>query len=158
MKEKFEQLITRLCSLSGLPSPKRLIDGDPIEIDGVVLSLVYAPKKSPDLLFVYVDYGPAGPDEGGELYHELLQENFLWFPMKGPAFTVSSATGNVVYVEHFHLDRITAEELMKTLDHFVAAAKGFRSTFVRSIPTRPPVARGRHPHFLKNVPPIDGGR
>ena len=124
MKKRFEELITRFCAGINMPSPEKMMSGAPFTSDKVVFAVAYKPEVHNHLLCVYADFGPVPKGSEAAVYYELLRENFLDFPVKNATFSVSSATGNVVYVESFPLDKITVEDFTSTLGTLTNLARG----------------------------------
>lgn len=151
MSDRFQQLIKNFCESAGLGNPERMTKGDAFDLNGVIFAVACEPEANAKAMLVYADFGPVPADNEAYAYYQLLRENHLSFAVKGSSFTVSSVTGNVVYVEPFDLDKTTADSLGDALLEIVAQAKRWRAEF--AAPTARGAAAGRpshRPHFLNN--------
>ena len=149
MKKRFEELITGFCTGINMPSPEKMMSGAPFTIDKVVFAVEYKPEIHHNLLFVYADFGPIPKGSEAAVYHDLLRENFLDFLVKNATFSVSSATGNVVYVESFPLEKITVEDFTSTLGRLTNLAKKWRADFINTPRKTVPGANAQRPEFIR---------
>lgn len=160
MKKRFEELITGFCAGINMPSPEKMMSGAPFTIDKVVFAVEYKPEVHKNLLFVYADFGPVPKGNEAAIYYDLLRENFLDFPVKNATFSVSSATGNVVYAESFPLDQLTVEDFTATLGKLTNLAKMWRADFINMTRTAVLGANARRPDFVRALmagnPPAQG--
>jgi hypothetical protein len=131
MKDRFQQLISEFCDLAGA-DPQKMIKGDAFEMQGVTFAVEYRPKANERVVLVYADFGAVPANNEAYAYYQLLRENHLSFAVKGASFTVSSATGNVVYAEHFDLAKTTAESFGDALLEIAVQAKRWRAEFASS--------------------------
>ena len=126
MKDSFRHLINDLCKAAGLADPKRVEQGESIQVDGVECAILHHDELAPDLAFAYVAFGAAPARDQARIYEMLLQQNYLGFAGKGPCFTISPISGHVVYVEHARIDQTSGRELLARLGHLAARAVEWR--------------------------------
>src|SRR5438309_10908831 len=128
MRIQFETVVRELCELAKLDDPAYVIRGGSVEANGVTFSLVHDELLDESKAFLFVAFG--GPPERREAsaYFELLKRNFLTFASGGPIFTVSPFTGEIVLVESFPLDSVTAQEILHAAVRHTEAALDWRKT------------------------------
>ena len=151
---RFTQLIEGFCKECGLEEPERILHGGPVAVGDVVFSLIYSEQVTPELLFVYCDFGEVSRDREAEIYRTLLEANMFLYTGSGPTFTVSSETGRVVLAESHKIDGLepkalrqlltkTAEQAMAwRVDHFLEKPRG------KDVPQRP---GGKRPEAAKRT-------
>lgn len=107
----FVQLGEKFCQLAGLPEPQRLLEGSAVEVDGVDFYLVYDEEDEPDHLIVYADFGAPPAERRLDAYEALLEVNMAMYGSHPPAFMLSPGK-QVALAYHYHLQELTAEQLM----------------------------------------------
>jgi hypothetical protein len=125
MTPAYKHLITEFCKAAGLDSPDHVARGTAIDVDGTFLSL--APEGSGDTghLLLYADFG-APPDHETQRAHQvLLEQNYLIFP-QGGAFTLSPASGNVIYIQRLAIDAYTGQQLANVMAYLAGKATEWR--------------------------------
>jgi hypothetical protein len=137
----FKDLAEELCALLGLDEPQRLMDGEPLDINGIRFSLTFSEEA--DLLYIYVDFGLAPPERKAQIYELLLEANTELYPAGFPAFTVSPDTKHVVLACPVPLDGVTAESLHEMLGAFASHAEEWNKHHFLDTPGAKPAFR--HP-------------
>jgi hypothetical protein len=126
MTPAYQQLIADFCQAAGLNSPDHVARGTAIEVDGTFLSLAPGGGDDAQHLLLYADFG-APPDNEAthDAYQALLQQNYLIFP-QGGAFTLSPASGNVIYIQRITIDAYTGQQLANVMAYLAGKATEWR--------------------------------
>lgn len=128
MKERYEQLVREFCSAIGFEAADKIIAGGPFEADGVEFALTYDSYATQDKVLIYTDFGPMPTHDNIAIYYALLEENFLHAMGRGGSFSLSSVTGNIVYIESLSLDDANPKTLYESFDRLSKEAKEWRVT------------------------------
>lgn len=128
MKERYEQLIRDFCSAIGFEVADNIIAGSPFEANGVEFALTYDSYATQDKVLIYTDFGPMPAHDNKAIYYTLLEENFLHAMGRAGSFSLSSATGNIVYIESLSLDDANPKTLYENFDRLSKEAKEWRVT------------------------------
>lgn len=125
-RHRYTNLIEEFCKLSRLAGPAAIMQGGPVEVNGINFSLIHSDKINPDLMFIYCDFGdpPAGRDS--EVYRLLLKQNLLFYKGKGPVFTISPDTERILLAQHESLNDITPDALLHRLTQLSRQAQSWR--------------------------------
>jgi Tir chaperone protein (CesT) family len=126
MSQSFKELIGSLCALVKLEDPQHILHGGPIDVDGVVFSLIHDEASDPQHMWIYGDFGFAPLEDLASAYAKLLQRNYLTFESNGPVYSLSPHTGTVICMERVALDGISAGELASTLAYLAAQASAWQ--------------------------------
>lgn len=151
MALSFEELITGVCNVIGLQEPQRLIDGESIVLDDVMFTIGHHHAMDPNRVNMFVTFGELPAENRVRVMEELLKENH-GFKGKGPGFTISPATGNVVYALHVPLDTTEAVGLVNIMGFLAKSAVKWRKTFLLDQPARRAGPGSRRPHFIQSPP------
>lgn len=143
MKQQFEALVRAFCEAEQFAWPDILIDGEPVELEGVEFSFLYDDEFAPDAMHLRVVFGPAPLKDETAIFQMLLNENHIGYLGEGPGFCVSPSTGNVLYMLKLPLDQTTPELLAATLVYFTEKVAEWQRTYF--LP--PPMARRHRLHF-----------
>src|SRR5450830_538609 len=125
-KEKFIALAADFCTLSHLPEPQRLLEGNPIEVDGVDFYLAYDEDEQPDHVMVYCDFGTPPPERLLAAYQILLEMNMTIYGGNAPSFMLSP-TQRVSLGYHYRLGEVGPEQLMHLISSLAVQAKDWRN-------------------------------
>ena len=128
MKERYEQLIREFCSAIGFEAADNIIAGSPFEANGVEFALTYDSYATQDKVLIYTDFGPMPAHDNKAIYYTLLEENFLYAMGRGGSFSLSTTTGNIVYIESLSLDDANPRILYESFDRLSKEAKEWRIT------------------------------
>lgn len=149
MKKRYEQLIEAFCSAASFGATDRIIAGDPFEADGMTFALAYDSHAMPGKVLIYTDFGPMPAHDNKAIYYSLLEENFLGAMGKGGSFSLSSVTGNIVYIESFSIDEATPKTLYEKLARLSKEAKEWRVThYIGDVAKQPSRPRGSASHSM----------
>jgi hypothetical protein len=151
MAESFEELITEVCNLIGVQEPQRLINGESIVLDDVMFSIANHPSIDVYRIYIFVTFGQLPVENRVRVLEEMLKENHS-FKGKGPGFTISPATGNVVYALHVFLDQTEAVELVNIFGCLAKSALKWRETFLLDQSARRAGPGSHRPHFIRSAP------
>ncbi|MBP1313275.1 CesT family type III secretion system chaperone [Herbaspirillum huttiense F1] len=144
-RQHYEQLIHQLCNLCQIKGAQGILEGGPVAVNDVVFSLAHHEQLSPDTLLVYCDFGAVEAGREAQAYRALLETNLLMYAGNGPIYTLSPATGRVVFANRYRLGGMDAAMLRSILAHLAAKAMDWRKDQFLD----PPPARRHHGHASK---------
>ncbi|UWE18913.1 CesT family type III secretion system chaperone [Herbaspirillum huttiense] len=144
-KQQYEQLIHQLCNLCQIKGAQGILEGGPVAVNDVVFSLAHHEQVSPDTLLVYCDFGAVEAGREAQAYRALLETNLLMYAGNGPIYTLSPATGRVVFANRYRLGGMDAVMLRSILAHLAAKAMDWRKDQLLD----PPPVRRHHGHASK---------
>jgi hypothetical protein len=127
MKHIYQNLIIDLCAAVDLANVDAILNSATFEVDDVGVSLRYD-KGSPDIMLVYVDFGPVPGKDNGAIYHKLLEQNFITAIGSTGSFTMAPATKRIVHISALELDKTTVGSLVGHLGHMSKLAREWRTT------------------------------
>jgi hypothetical protein len=116
-KERFTRLIHDFCARCGITNANDIANGGSLMVHGVALSIVYSEKIDPLLVQIFCDMGECPTTKVAEAYAKLLQKNFYFKSVRGPAFTVDPTCGRILLIQDCELDMLTAERLIQRLSY-----------------------------------------
>lgn len=141
-KQHYEELIHALCALCEVQGAQGILEGGPLALNDVVFSLAYNEKIDANALLVYCDFGAVEAGREAEAYRALLETNLLMYAANGPMYTLSPATGRVVFANHYPLAGMEPKMLRTILAHLAAKAMDWRKD---QFLDNPPLRRNNAP-------------
>ncbi|ALU89651.1 hypothetical protein Hrubri_2466 [Herbaspirillum rubrisubalbicans M1] len=144
-KQHYEQLIQQLCNLCQIKGAQGILEGGPVAVNDVVFSLAHHEQLSPDTLLVYCDFGAVEVGREAQAYRALLETNLLMYAGNGPMYTLSPATGRIVFANRYRLSGMDAVTLRSILAHLAAKAMDWRKDQFLD----PPPAKRHHGNASK---------
>jgi hypothetical protein len=152
MATDYKDLITGVCAKTNCKEPERMLKGDPLNVNGVMITLLYREDAEPDRIFLHAEFGKVPDVYETEILEQLLLENHLSFDGNGPGFGLSPVTGKVIYTHYVSLKATTAQDLASRIVYIVNIAAKWRETYFLDQPRRgtsAPPPGARHPHFIR---------
>lgn len=125
-RHRYVNLIEKFCKLSRLSNPAAIMQGGPIEVDGIKFSLIYSEKIDPDLMFIYCDFGDPPVGRASDVYRALLKQNLFLYKGSGPVFAMAPDTGRVLLAKYERMDEITPDALLYRLSQLSTQAQSWR--------------------------------
>ncbi|MEC5217508.1 hypothetical protein RCH09_002466 [Actimicrobium sp. GrIS 1.19] len=156
MQSGFERLIHGFCALTGYHAPQRVLTGEGITYDGVILAVSWKPKANPAMLFVYASLGQLDAEHQAELYPMMLKQNFMMLMTSTRNFSFSKSMDSVVLIEDVSLADATPEALLAVVKSLVRSAQYFNRMHCAGNAVPPiQIARNRaalYPLSIEQVP------
>ncbi len=125
-KHRYVNLIGKFCELSQLSNPAAIMQGGPIEVNGIKFSLIYSEKTDPNLMFIYCDFGAPPLGRDSDVYRVLLKQNLFLYKGNGPVFAISPDTERVLLAQYERMDEITPDALLHRLSQLSIQAQSWR--------------------------------
>lgn len=141
-KQHYEELIHGLCALCEIQGAQGILEGGPLAVNDVVFSLSCNEEVAANTLLVYCDFGAVEAGREAEAYRALLETNMLMYAANGPMYTLSPATGRVVFANHYPLAGMEPKMLRTILAHLAAKAMDWRKD---QFLDHPPLRRNNAP-------------
>lgn len=141
-KQHYQELIHALCALCEVQGAQGIVEGGPLAVNDVVFSLAYNEEVDANALLVYCDFGAVEAGREAEAYRALLETNLLMYAANGPMYTLSPATGRVVFTNHYPLAGMEPKTLRSILAHLAAKAMDWRKD---QFLDNPPLRRNHAP-------------
>lgn len=137
-KQKYETLIHAFCKLCGIEGEAdSIINGGPLAVNDVALSLSHNAEISPHTVLVYCDFGEVEEGREAEAYRALLEANMVMYSANGPMYTVSPLTGRVVFANNYPLEALDARSLRNALARLASMAQAWtKSQLLQNPPLR----------------------
>lgn len=126
MHNQFYSLMQGYAKLCGLQEVGRVIDGHPIQVNGVLFSLVFDPKKDENTLFVYGDLGVLSGTQREADERALLATNASLYPDLGACVAISPVNDHAILCLTLALPTLTPERLNAQLLSAAEAVKAWR--------------------------------
>ncbi|HVK95962.1 MAG TPA: CesT family type III secretion system chaperone [Noviherbaspirillum sp.] len=155
-KKRFFTLISDYCRLAGLDAADQIVQGAPLNVDGVLFALKHDDSKDPGLVYVYCDLGPVPKENAREIYRTLLTTNMALHATTNQAVMVSPATGRILLGRDFNLDTTTAKQFDEALGAMADVALRWRGEKSIAIDTHVATVKKSRPasermHFMRNL-------
>ena len=125
-RHRYANLIEEFCKLSRLSDPATIMQGGPIEVNGIKFSMIYSEKINPDLMFIYCDFGDPPMGRDSDVYRVLLKQNLFFYKGSGPVFAISPDTGRILLAQYERLDEMTSNALLHRLSQLSIQAQSWR--------------------------------
>lgn len=129
--KQFDQLVTGLCTLTGISIPNHLLAGDAICVEGVKFALATNALADPDALLLYADFGHLDLEKKAMLYPLMLKENFMLMGARNSTFGVSERSDSVVLIEYLSLTATTPDLLLARMRSLAHKANYFNKHHLR---------------------------
>ena len=126
--DRIQLLIRDFCALVHLPDSEYVYRGGPIAIDSTVFLMAHDPAQESDRLLLQADFGPPPAEREATVYYELLKRNFTMAALGPGSFTISPATGHVVFVGQVDAGSATPQALAQTMAGLADEAREWRET------------------------------
>jgi hypothetical protein len=126
-RDRYINAIRALCKLLELQDPNSIVEGAPLEVGGVMFSLLYGAQANPDAIIGYCDFGEIPRGKEAQVYQSLLSNNFVMYDGKGPCFAISPDTGRVLLAMHYDLGKLAPEALLDSLAKVATCAREWRT-------------------------------
>lgn len=117
-QNKFQSLLMQYGRSVGMgQSADLILEGHPIEVDGVIFSLDYRPLETPSYFTVYCDLGVLSNIDTVEVQRALLRMNMTLYMTQGLCLTVSPVKkGHAIFSFNLVLADVTAKTFCATLE------------------------------------------
>ena len=125
-RERFVRLILDLCDQCAIGDGMSIVHGAPLEVDGVLFSLMQSERLDPRLLLIYCDIGSPTPGSEAKAYARLLSKNFYFSAQRGPVFTIAPETGRIMMVQTEDLGEVAPLVLASKLQALVVQARAWQ--------------------------------
>lgn len=136
--DKFAALISGYCRQAGIDAAATVLQGAPLDVDGVLFALAHDPRAAPDLAHVYCDLGQMPDDRKEETCRQLLELNMTLHPITGHALMISPHTGHMLLAASLTLQGATVKKLDDMLHAMTNLAQNWRKNLAES--SRPAAA------------------
>jgi hypothetical protein len=128
--EKFTHLIAEYAELTGITQHALILDGAPIEVDGVFFSVLWDEKNKPGYFSLYCDLGEL-PDDArkSSVIRRLLEFNAGAYMLHGICIMRSPDNQHAVCGANFSLERTSARSFADSLEALAQFAREYRTEF-----------------------------
>lgn len=127
-RHRFIDLANEFCALANIDQPALLLEGKPIEVDGVDFFLQYDEQFSPEHLVLYCDFGRPPAERVLEAYQVLLEANMIVYAAGSPSFMLSPDQ-RVVFGYQCQLRELKAPQLLDIVLNLAEQAREWRAGF-----------------------------
>ncbi len=130
----FQVLCEGVCGIFGVPLPPLQPDangmtGFTLQLRGVDISVVEAPTGTAPAVFVLVEFGPPPAGRALQIWHALLDANFLMLEANAPSFSRNPVTGDVVLQYASTLHDANCEALCESICAIAEVAARWRQDY-----------------------------
>jgi hypothetical protein len=125
-KDIFQKLVTQYCKLIGLEDAGAVLNGRPILIDDIPVSLLYSEKQRPDSLIIYLELGHLPEKNRHGIERRLLEANTTLYLTSGSCLTRLFHDGPVVHSNIVGLEGMSPQTLCGLLESLVQGAQQWK--------------------------------
>lgn len=120
LREKYYELIYRLCKLTGIDNVTAMRELCEIQFGGAEFALSYGGEVDEDGLYIYCDFGSVDEEKKAKVFERLMQANLRTFGNGTPVFGFDSQRGMVIMMLRLPVSQTSFETLVTNLYAFSA--------------------------------------
>ncbi len=127
-RSHFIDLVNEFCALADVDQPILLVQGHPLEVDGVDFFVQYDEHSAPEQLALYCAFGPPAPERLLDAYQALLEANMI-LSGTGTAAFMLGPDQQVLFNYQCRLLELKAAELLGIFRTLAEQARAWRSGY-----------------------------
>ena len=127
-KEKYCELIDRICAICNIPDSKSKYEGCHLKVEGTPVSLFHGGPLNERYLVSFCDFGEIPTENEADFLRAALETNMMLIGNGMPHFVVNPETRHLLLVSQTPLQGLMAEDLLATLTSQVISSGVWRNT------------------------------